>query len=77
MAPVGAEVTIAPYDTDEPVQDGEYVVTGTGRSYLILDARCAERGAHAGRRWRLNCLVIEPDDVPVNATVHPISWYRR
>lgn len=76
-ARIGAEVTIAPYDTDDPVQDGEYVVTTTGRSYRVLEARCAQRGAHAGRRWHLTCVVVDPDDVPADAVVHSLSWYPR
>lgn len=73
----GTEVTIAPYDTDEPVEEGEYLVTTTGRAYLILDAQCAQRGAHAGRRWRIRCLVVPPDDVPADAVTHPLTWYPR
>jgi hypothetical protein len=76
-APVGTEVTIAPYDTDDPVEDGEYLVTTTGRSYLVLDARPAQRGAHAGRRWRLTCLVVDPEHVPADAVTHPLIWYPR
>lgn len=76
-AAVGAEVTIAPYDTEDPVEHGEYLVTTTGRSYLVLEAQCAQRGAHAGRRWRLQCLVVEPDDVPADAVVHDLAWYPR
>lgn len=76
-AAIGTEVTIAPYDSDDPVHDGEYVVTTTGRSYLVLDAQCARRGAHTGRRWRLTCLVVDPDHVPADAVVHPLTWYPR
>lgn len=71
-APVGAIVRI--YYDGRSVAPGDALQTPTGRTYVVIDKRIQERGAHVGRQ-HLACLVApEP---PPTATVLPLHWYRR
>jgi hypothetical protein len=63
------------YDTASIVAPGHAIVSRTGRTYLVLEARRQERGRHIGR-WHLQCLVADGGP-PADATVHPLFWYRR
>lgn len=59
------------------VNDGDYIRTPTGRTYLIQGIRIQEKGKHAGR-MHLSCIVMAADHVPEeDATVHPLHWYSR
>lgn len=73
MRPVGAIVGLY-YDGVADVAVNHVLETPTGRRYLILELRRQERGKHTGRA-HLQCLVI--DEVPRDATVHPLLWYKR
>lgn len=74
VAPAGAVVRIF-YDSPVRVAPDEYLVTPTGRTYLILSVRVAKRGKHAGRRQHLQCLVQRGQ--PTEGRVHGIRWYKR
>ncbi|WP_028474066.1 hypothetical protein [Nocardioides alkalitolerans] len=64
-------------DMVRSVEPGDYIVTGTGRTYLVDAVRVQERGKHVGRQ-HLTTVVMEPGHEPeADATVHRISWYRR
>ena len=65
------------YDADPGVelQPGDGLITRTGRTYVILEARQQLRGIHTGR-WHLRCAVA--DEAPqVGAVVHPLVWHHR
>jgi len=65
------------YDGARPVEEGDYIRTPTGRTYLVTFARTQTKGKHAGRQ-HLVTIVMDPDhQVEEDATVHPIHWYRR
>lgn len=53
-APVGALVGLF---YDGLVARDEYLITPTGRTYLVVSARVQRRGTHRGRR-HLRCLVV-------------------
>jgi hypothetical protein len=73
-APPGALVSIY-YDARVLVAPGDAIVTTTGRTYVVVEARRQKRGAHVGR-WHLRCLVGD-ELPPVGTTVHPLRWYKR
>jgi hypothetical protein len=87
-APIGAVVTLAPYDwgisrhrTEDPPEAGDYLltegVTGYGRAYRILNARLMARSEVKGR-YSLTCQVVGAQrDIPEQARVLIIRWYRR
>lgn len=65
------------YDGAAPVAAGDYIRTGTGRTYLVQTVRVQQKGKHTGRQ-HLSTVVMAPDHEPEpDATVHPIRWYRR
>jgi hypothetical protein len=72
-APLGAVVGIF-YDARVDLEPGDAIVTGTGRTYLVMTARQQRRGRHVGR-WHLRCL-IQPAP-PEGARVYTLRWYRR
>lgn len=72
-APFGAAVRLF-YD-GPPVAPGEVLRTPTGRCYVVLSRRLQQRGAHAGRRQHLGCLVAR--EPPEGAKVLPLHWYAR
>lgn len=75
-APAGAEVGLF-YDGRDPVAEGDYLRTGTGRTYLIVGNRIQARGKHTGRQ-HLRAVVMADDHAPeLDAVVHTIAWYRR
>jgi len=63
------------YDARREVAPGDAIVTGTGRTYLVIQARRQTRGAHVGR-WHLRCAVADGPP-PAGTRVHPLRWYRR
>lgn len=75
-SPVGAEVRLFYDALDREVMVGDVIRTGTGRCYLVLGIRRQTRGQHVGR-WHTRCAVISPEDVPEDAVIHPVTWYRR
>lgn len=65
------------YDGWQSVEQGDYLRTQTGRTYLVQDVRVQTRGKHTGRQ-HLSCVVMAPDHQPEpDATVHPLYWYPR
>lgn len=73
---LGSECSLTPYDTPRVVEAGDYVVTAKGTSaYLVVKAR--RMRSRVPDRWALRCIRIHPDDVPGDARVHPLQWYRR
>jgi hypothetical protein len=64
------------YDSAVPVVEGDYIRTGTGRTYLVQAVRVQQRGKHAGRQ-HLTTVVMEPCHDTGDATVHLLHWYRR
>lgn len=75
-APLGAEVGIA-YDTDTPVCVGDFLVTSTGRTYLITKVRLQQRGQKAGITHHLRCMVVQQSDIEPGDTVYGIQWHGR
>lgn len=59
------------------VTEGDYIRTGTGRTYLVDKARRQQEGKHAGRY--LLATTVMPDDhqTEPDAVVHLLAWYRR
>lgn len=65
-------------DTSMRVQEGDYIRTHTGRTYLITSVRTATRGVHAGTRQYLETIVMAPDhETEPDARIITISWYSR
>jgi hypothetical protein len=56
-------------------EPGDALVTGTGRTYLVISARRQMRGKHA-RRFRLRCVVADGDP-PAGVRVLPLRWNSR
>jgi len=76
-APIGSEVGLY-YDSREyRVAEGDYIRTATGRTYLVISVRVAERGKHAGVRQHLRCIVVDFDHPQEGDRVYPLQWYRR
>ncbi len=87
-APVGAVVTLAPYDwgisrhrNEPPPSEGDYLLTegktGYGTAYLIREARLMTRSAVPGR-YALRCVKLGgPSVIPEGARVLIIRWYPR
>lgn len=75
-APVGAVVTIAPYDhAPEPCPEpGDYLLSTGGTAYRVLEARPTTRPG----RCHLTCLKTGTvDSIPTEATAYPLVWYSR
>jgi hypothetical protein len=65
------------YDGRQVAEEGDYIRTPSGRTYLVEHVRIQEKGKHAGRQ-HLQTVVMSPDHVPEpDARVLPIYWYRR
>lgn len=65
------------YDGFQTVEEGDYIRTPTGRTYLVTFARVQTAGKHAGRQ-HLVTIVMDPDHVPEpDAKIHPLHWYTR
>lgn len=65
------------YDGRTLVDEGDYIQTRTGRTYLIQSVRVQARGKHVGRQ-HLKCVVMAPEhEIEEDAVVHPIYWYAR
>lgn len=75
-APIGAIVGTT-YDAalGTVVEPGHALVTGTGRTYVILTAKRVQKQFRSWR-WRLRCQVTD-ETPPVGAVAHPLVWYRR
>jgi hypothetical protein len=65
------------YDSPDVLEPGDYLRTGTGRTYLIDSVRVQRAGKHAGRQ-HLICTVMPDDHTPeTDARVAEIRWYPR
>lgn len=65
------------FDGWEQCEEGDYIRTRTGRTYLITKVRVQEKGKHAGRQ-HLQTIVMEKDHQPEpDAKVIAIYWYKR
>lgn len=75
-APIGAVVKID-YDAalGVSIEDGDALVTSTGRTYVILRAKRMAVGRKPNH-WRLRCQVAEGPPPP-GVPVHTLKWYRR
>lgn len=73
-APAGSVVRIS-YDTNDEVCAGDAIMTATGRTYVVEQARRQSRGKHRGR-WHVRCLVADQPP-PDGARVHVLYWYPR
>lgn len=77
-APVGSNVSLY-MDTPRDIQPGDYIVTHSGRSYLVDSVRIQQRGKHAGRK-HMRVIVVDPATVPHGddeEVIHPLFWYSR
>lgn len=74
-APIGADVGLY-YDARTDVAPGDFIRTGSGRTYLIRAARRQERGRHVGR-WHVRAVVVEESTPEPGDVVHHLRWYRR
>lgn len=75
-APVGATVTIAPYDfwgEGPGPSDGDFLISQGGSVYHILEAQQTRRQG----RYRLTCRKVSRDDLPADATSFSLQWSRR
>ncbi len=63
------------YDGRAELEPGHALMSTTGRTYIITEARRQEYGKHRGR-WHLRCLVADGKPA-LNAVVYPLVWYRR
>lgn len=74
-AAVGANVGIY-MDTSRDIASGDVIRTRSGRYYLVDVVREQQRGIHVGRK-HMRVVVIDARDVPDDAVIHPLLWYRR
>lgn len=76
-APVGAVVSIAPYDwgtQDAPPAAGDFLLSNGGTAYRILASRATRRLG----RFALTCLKIgRAADIPPSARTLGLHWYPR
>lgn len=78
MRAPGERAVLSPYDAgpDRVVEQGDYIRTTTGRTYLV-EAVHHVRSAVVGR-LRLTTTVMPADHEPEpDAVVHPLHWYSR
>lgn len=65
------------WDSPDLADEGDYLRTQTGRTYLIDRVRVQQKGKHAGRQHLL-CTVMPADHVTEpGAVVRTIIWYDR
>lgn len=79
-APVGATVSIKPFDmrAGEPVpEDGVYLLSSGGTAYLIVAARLMTR-SQKPNNYALRCLKLGgADQIPEDADVIEFAFTRR
>lgn len=61
----------APY---RKVDVGDYLLTRAGSGYLVTSMRRDKKNPY---RKHLICLRWPGDEIPADATVHPLQWYAR
>lgn len=81
-APYGEEIGLT-YDWDGPNDDhkhspkpGCFLKTSSGRHYLVLTSRRVNSKVHQ-RRYKIQGLVIRPEEVKAADCVHELRWYSR
>ena len=74
-AEIGTEVSLF-YDSRNRVHPGDFMVTPTGRTYHVTQARIQHKGKHQGRQ-HLKAIVVEPGAPDEGDVVHVIRWYSR
>lgn len=62
------------YDGMQPIEVGDYLRTPAGSAYLITEIKPHRTRAY---RHNLKCLRWPTSEIPAEATVHPLYWYRR
>jgi hypothetical protein len=62
-------------DTTMRLRSGDFIQTGTGRTYEIVTVRTQTRGKHEGRQ-HIRATVV-PAAAAEGGTLVPIVWYRR
>lgn len=63
------------YDHPGVVAPGDVVRSEAGACWLVLGARRVQ-GRYPDR-WSLDCVRLDPAEVPADAVVHPLYWYPR
>lgn len=76
MRAVGEQARLY-YDSPTPVEEGDFIQTPTGRTYLVTFVRIQTKGKHAGRQHLVTVVWDSEDPLPADAVVHPIRWYSR
>jgi hypothetical protein len=75
VRPVGSFVSLY-YDSVVIAEEGDVVMTPTGRSYRVIENRVQVGGKHDGRQ-HIRALVINHADVVETDRVLMLRWYRR
>jgi hypothetical protein len=73
-AAVGAEVGMY-IDCPQEITAGDALMTTTGRTYVVVQARRQQRGKHIGRQ-HLRCVVADTKP-PAGVRIFSLRWYRR
>lgn len=77
MKPLGSIVRITvDWSGGRPLVPGDYLVTKAGRSYGVLDVTTVSRGPNAGRRFKVQCLVVEREKVDETRAAL-LAWHPR
>lgn len=63
-------------DTGDPPVEGDFIVSSGGSAYFVLTARKV-RSEKWPVRYALRCARVRATDIPEDAKVHPLYWYRR
>jgi hypothetical protein len=62
------------YDGARDLRAGDYLKTPGGSAYLVQALRVNRKRPY---RRHLDCLRWPIDEIPVDARVHPLFWYKR
>jgi hypothetical protein len=62
------------YDSPRALEVGQFLKTPAGSAYQVIDIRPSRTRKH---RKHLQCVRWPVDEIPANAVVHPLYWYKR
>jgi hypothetical protein len=62
------------YDGRATVEVGDYLRTPAGSAYLVQSVRVNRNRSY---RKHLECVRWPVNEIPADATVHPLHWYPR